>query len=449
MSLADIWAAMTDPTSQDGYDQGAVAGANPQSPLAAAMQSAGLAPYGYGSAVIPPGYGASNNPGQAQAVQAAQAANITAGATPVSQAMAPPAPQQPQNPMSQAMAPQQPQAPQTPMGQAMSPQSPIQQQFQNNATNPNLALGQGLMAAGGGMLSGKNFMDGMGQASSNFGPAYQNTMNMQRELNTPKVTPLADGAFSMVQMPGQQPTTVANGDVQNFIRSKMAAQFAYDTFKQNQVKQGQIQVQAAALDGKQGVAAQQNLQTLAQSQQGIQQAQALNEQLKQDPDRLTALQTFAKMPAKLQALAVMSGNPTMVRAQTDLQTRSNAALDGSKIELTGLNGGSDDALKKASGAVPPPDADPANWDSYIGRVSPLLQERTQFYGDVVNRGLSAGNSTANVLGGNGRPVISNPLAGTGQAPVRVSSAADYANVPPGGQFVDPQGNVRTKPQQGQ
>lgn len=448
MALSDILAAMFDPASTPGYDQGVVQGNNPQSPMGAAIASAGLAPQAYGSAVIPPGYGQQpvNNPGQAQALQAAQVANMSAGRTPVSQAMAPQAPP-PQTPMAQAMAPQQ-QAPATPIGQAMSPMTPIQQQFNNQASNPNLALGQGMMAAGGAMLQGRNLMDGLGAAASNFGPAYNNTLNMQRSLNTPTVTPLADGAFTQIQYPGQAPTTVPNGEVQNFIMGKMQAQAQYALNKQTALKDDTIQVNAAKTDQQQGVAAQNSLINLQQSQQGIQAAQGVTDQLKQDSGRASALKVYSALPAVGQRLAAASGNPTMVQAAQDYNTLNNAALDATKFEVSGINGSlSNDEFNKAAGAIPKPSDDPAVWDTYYQRAGPLLAGRQQFYTAIAQRGLSAGNREVNPGGDNGRPVVAAPQpngpTGSGTAP-QVTDAASYAAIPAGGYYTDPSGKIRQK-----
>lgn len=464
MAISDIIAALLNPSSQEGYDQGAaVANTNPRTAIAQALAAptaqqgalsqlmgAGTgAPYGYGAqSAVPP-------QAQAPVAQAMSVAGNGASMGPPSSA-APQAPQAPQQdptapPMSTTGSSQlgfQPGqgAPDASPFSSLSPA--MQAAFNNQSSNPNYSLGMGALAAAKGFGSAPmgNVAQSIGNAAGNFGEAYNSALTQQQSLNTPKVTPLSDGAFSMVQMPGQQPQVVANGQVQDFVRSKMAAQFGYDMAKQDRAKSDQIAVQSAGIDAKQGVAAQQNLQTLTQSAQGLQQVQQLNEQLKADPARLTALQVYAKLPPAAQRLAVMSGNQASIQAQSDLQVRSNAAIDGSKIELTGLNGGSDDALKKASSAVPPADADPANWDQYLSRTTPLIQERVGFYNDVVNRGQGAGNRTINGASANtGRPVVPNTLGGQGGSSIpRVTDAASYNAIPPGGYYMTPQGQYKQK-----
>ncbi len=473
MAISDIISALLNPSSQEGYDQGAVVGTNPQTALGAAMAAptpqqaaltqlmasrANLAPYGYGAPSAVP-----NTP-----LGAAMATGMKAAGSPESNmdtygypgGAQPSAPQQ---------APQQ--APQD-SGPAMSVTgsnqvgfqpgqgapgdpslSPIQQQFQNQATNPNLATGMGALMAGGAMLSGKTFGEGMGNAAQAFGQGYQNTLNMQRDLNTPKVIPLADGAFSMVQMPGQQPQVVPNGQVQDFVMGKMKAQVGYDMMKQTAAKNDQIQVNAAKTDQTQGVAATNSLLTLQQSAQGLNGAQALNQQLKADPSRMSNLKWFSVAPATLQTAAAkgMLGQGYQ-QAATDAQTLNNAAIDAGKFELSGVTGSmSDDQWNKAIGAVPKAGDAPEVWDNYFGRASNLLNSRVGFYQQLAQRGQDAGNRSVNPAGSNGRPDIQVPgtpssgVSNTGSAsPPKVASAADYNALPKGAVFVDPNGVTRTK-----
>ncbi|GJH23806.1 hypothetical protein [Caballeronia novacaledonica] len=149
------------------------------------------------------------------------------GQTAVSQAMDP---QPVDTPMSQAMAPQ-PLTP-TAISNAMAtpaPLTPIQAAFQNQATNPNMATANGMIAAGSALLGGKNLQEGLANAGTAFSNTFDQTLNQQRDLNTPRVTPLsADGAFSMVQLPGQAPQVVSNDQVQNFMLGKLQAQKAYE-----------------------------------------------------------------------------------------------------------------------------------------------------------------------------------------------------------------------------
>lgn len=134
----------------------------------------------------------------------------------------PQAPQPPQTPVAQAMAPQSPA--QTAMAQAMAPQgpgmSPIQSMFQRQTTDPNMARSNALIAAGSALMGGDNLQMGMAAAGQAFNDTFDKTLNQQRDLNTPRVTPVADGSFSMVQLPGQAPQVLPNGQVQDFLMGK-------------------------------------------------------------------------------------------------------------------------------------------------------------------------------------------------------------------------------------
>lgn len=138
----------------------------------------------------------------------------------------PQAPQPPQTPVAQAMAPQSPLP--TPMGQAMASQgpstAPIQAMFQRQATDPNMARSNALIAAGSALMGGDNLQKGLAAAGQTFSDTFDKTLNQQRDLNTPRVTPLADGSFSMVQLPGQAPQVLPNGQVQDFLLGKMITQ---------------------------------------------------------------------------------------------------------------------------------------------------------------------------------------------------------------------------------
>lgn len=172
-------------------------------------------------------------------------------------------PQQlPQTPIGQATDSQAPQSAQTPMGVAMASQGTqgtpgdIQGMFSTQATNPNMALNNGLIAAGSAMLGGKNLQEGMSAAGSAFSNTFDQTLSQQRDLNTPKVVPLADGAFSMVQLPGQAPQVMPNSQVQGFLVGKqvLAGQMALqkDAYTQNlksQAQQNQNDRQQAATYG--------------------------------------------------------------------------------------------------------------------------------------------------------------------------------------------------------
>ncbi|SAL50865.1 hypothetical protein AWB73_05296 [Caballeronia turbans] len=384
--------------------------------------------------------------------------------TPMQQAMAP---QTPDTAISQAMAPQR--AAPTAISNAMAPAplTPIQAAFQNQATNPDLAKANALIAAGSALMGGKDLQQGLANAGTAFSNTFDQTLNQQRDLNTPRVAPLGqDGAFSMVQMPGQQPQVVSNDQVQNYVLGKARAQKAFEL--QNDIaKQTMEQQRAAAkLDQTNSQQAVPVLTNLQSSQAGLNAAQAVTDALKSDSDRSLALKAYSALKPTLQRLAAASGVPAMAQAASDYNTLNNARIDGAKMEVSGLNGSlSNDEWTRAVGAVPHPSDSPEVWDSYYERANPLLTSRVGFYSDVVKRGQEAANRALNPYGPNDRPNLGAPQvpqavqahrapqgsqaaqsSGSGSyQPVTVASFADANRLPSGTVFQAPDGSLRKKP----
>lgn len=445
MGIYDVISSMFNPSTQDGYDQGAalnVLPSAPQTPIAQAMQTPTYSsPAGFGGAsAMPPGAltdpsaspsavnsGVSATPAQTDAGQAQQAANAL------------------QNNAVLAAAQPDPSEPQAPMGPQMNPQ--LAAMLQNQAQNPNAAFTNGLLNAGAAMGSASNFTAGMGEAGKAFGQGFNGTLDAQRDLNTPRVTPMADGAFSMVQVPGQQPQLLPNGQVQSYLMGQkiLAARIAMG----QKAAEGDMKIQenAAKADQANGNAAIPVLTNLQSSKAGLAAAQGVTDALKSDSGRSTALKMYSAMPATAQRLAAASGNPTMTQAASDFNTLNNARLDAAKLEVSGLNGSlSNEEWSKSLGAVPSVSDSPGVWDTYYQRANPLLDSRTNFYQGVVQRGQQAGNRQVNPYGSNGRPDLGSPS--TPYAPgstATVSSDADFKSLPSGALFRGPDNVLRRKP----
>lgn len=186
----------------------------------------------------------------------------------------------PQTPLGQAMVDPTGSS-QTPLGQAMTPQVPsqptIQQMFQRQATDPSMPMGNGLMAAGSALLGADNLQKGLGAAGDAFNGTFDKTLNDQRSLNTPRVTPLADGTFSMVQLPGQAPQVIPNGQVQDFLMGKtmLAGRLALqkDVFTQNLKTQAQQAQNDRAQAAQYGPKLQMTNQAIQTTQSALQEAQ--------------------------------------------------------------------------------------------------------------------------------------------------------------------------------
>ena len=89
-----------------------------------------------------------------------------------------------------------------------SQMNPALQQGTNQARDR--ALSSGLMAAGAGLLGANNLSEGLSQGLSGFNRAYDTSL----VANRPKVTPLADGAFSQISFPDGTVQIVSNPDVE-------------------------------------------------------------------------------------------------------------------------------------------------------------------------------------------------------------------------------------------
>jgi len=102
----------------------------------------------------------------------------------------------------------------TPQQQPQAPAAPQQPQgFQPNLNN---AMSDGLINAGAAMLQGKGFMNGMGAAGAAFNNAYEGRIDKDRAEGTPKVVPMAGGAFTMLVHPNGTQQIVSNDQVQKY-----------------------------------------------------------------------------------------------------------------------------------------------------------------------------------------------------------------------------------------
>lgn len=237
-------------------------------------------------------------------------------------------------PLSAAMNPQ---AALMPLGvslQGTSPSSqgpgmtPIQSMFQNQATNPNLSLDNGLISAGSALMGGSNFQQGMAGAGQALSDSFDKTLNNQRALNTPQVTPLADGSFSMVQLPGQAPQVVPNSQVQNFLvgRAMMQNQFAMnkDVYMANlnaqrdQEKNDRLQAQTY------GPKVQMTNQAIQTTQAALAEARR---QADQEPVWATVQGTFPGV-ANFLGTDAAQGNNLIQNALVDTQLAQDAQKSG-------------------------------------------------------------------------------------------------------------------------
>lgn len=87
---------------------------------------------------------------------------------------------------------------------------------QGNEDARGQAINQGILGAAEGILTAPDLMSALGKG---FG-GYNRAFNASLVANRPKVTPLADGAFSQVTMPDGSTKIVGNQQVADFIMNK-------------------------------------------------------------------------------------------------------------------------------------------------------------------------------------------------------------------------------------
>ena len=95
----------------------------------------------------------------------------------------------------------------------LSQEQATQMMGASNDQARNSALSSGAIAAGAGLLSAPNLREGLAQGMTGFNRGY----NTELLANRPKVTPLANGAFSQITFPDGRVEVVSNEDVQKFL----------------------------------------------------------------------------------------------------------------------------------------------------------------------------------------------------------------------------------------
>lgn len=130
-----------------------------------------------------------------------------------------------------------PEAPQPVLSTAMAPASvaPVASQIPPEPPYPPLSVGQGILSkianrpdaqaiydgllkGGVGMLAAGDMRKGLAAGFGGFGEGYDARVAADRTKTVPKVTPLADGAFSQLVFPDGKIKIVPNSDVQKYIK---------------------------------------------------------------------------------------------------------------------------------------------------------------------------------------------------------------------------------------
>lgn len=317
-------------------------------------------------------------------------------------AMADPSLTPPQTPVAQAMAPQAQPPMLTPQGSQGPQMSPIQAMFQHQATDPRMALNNSLLAAGSALMGGENLQKGLAGAGAAFNDTFDKTLDNQRRLNTPQVTPLADGSFSMVQLPGQGPQVMPNDQVQNFLLGRVQMQsqagLAKAIMLQQMKQQGQEAQQARATAIEAGPKAMQADQTLHTMQQAL--------------DIVTKGRSWQERAAAFSptvggAAGYGSQNQILARVGVDSQLAQGAVKAG--VVTQGM-------FDKFETDIPKSTDSDAVWKSFLERNMPFVQKISDYQHSLVNAGAQKGGGISQaaegVLGSHGAASAS-PIRGNG------------------------------------
>lgn len=101
---------------------------------------------------------------------------------------------------------------------ALSPDQGTQLMGASNQFSRDQAINAGLIGAGAGLLGAPNLRTGLANALTGFNKAY----DVELLANRPKVTPLANGAFSQISFPDGRVEVVKNTDVERFLKEQQA-----------------------------------------------------------------------------------------------------------------------------------------------------------------------------------------------------------------------------------
>jgi hypothetical protein len=295
--------------------------------------------------------------------------------------------------------------------------------WKNQAQNPNNAMNNSLIAAGSAMLGGKDFQAGTAAAGNAFNDTFDKTLTTQRDLNTPKVVPMADGAFSMVQIPGQQPQVVRNDQVAGFLQGQ-------------KVLQGQIEMNKAFAVQQMRQDGQDRQQTRAQGYtanagaiQGTNMLKNMDDayQAVKGDDDSTSRQFAAQFPGIAGTFApdAAAKNKILANVMVDKQLLQGSVQKGAITNQEASAFASD---------VPKATDSNALWRQWLERNRPIMERIQQSQQNLVNAGAAAG-----------APGLTASTPGNSTGPVSINSKADFDALPSGATFKAPDGTLRRKP----
>lgn len=309
----------------------------------------------------------------------------------------------------------------------------LQALFQNQAQNPNRAMSDSLIASGSAMLGQKDLASGMSAGGKAFLDTYNGTVQNQMDLNTPKVTTPADGAFTMSQLPGQNPSLKANPGVQDFLMGKIKQQAQAQIVKAILTQQMRAQTQQEQQTREKGydansgaVQAHNTLQAMRDAMDVVKDDDgSLSRQFQANYPTTGALPAFAETSAK---------NAILKRVMVDQELLQGSVQKGAITKSQAESYKSD---------IPAVTDSNAKWRLWLTRNMPLMEAIETKNQALVNAGAAAG---APGLKATATPPAAPAASGGGSVPtLGAGDASAYQNLPSGAYFRDPTGTLRRKP----
>lgn len=274
---------------------------------------------------------------------------------------------------------------------------------QGNQDARGQAMTAGILGAAEGILTAPDLMSAMGKGFGGFNRGY----NASITTNRPKVTPLADGAFSQVTMPDGSTKIVGNAQVAEFLKNKWATQ--QEQKQANIILGGQVGTQrgAATVEVKMGAEAIPMLNSTTSTLDTFDKALKLVT-AQADPNTPGAfwepVPGFKIPKAQIQGLA-----PGLAGFFGGDQAAANKFLQGLKVDQTLLNTAqtkgaiSNQEMNLFASPIPSLTDDREKvWKPYLAARMPVLQKLKAFYEQQVAQGNVAGTG-ATVTGTPGAP----------------------------------------------
>lgn len=278
--------------------------------------------------------------------------------------------------------------------------------------------GRGLMIAGS---------PDPAKAAASFADAWAN----ERAGRKNKVTPLADGAFSMVTKPNGTYEIIRNDQIANYIGDRDVAKFQQAL--QKVIVGGQVQANTAADKAA--------IKTAEDARPLLNDVTGMIDRWGQAQEIIKNQGTGAQIQGAFPGIAGFFGGD---------QVAANKFLEGLTVDETLLNTArtkgaiSNQEMNLFKAPIPSATDDREKvWKPWIEKRLEVLNKLKTFYEGEVARGTAAGNPPINPAAPNASNVPA-PAAAPSGGPARISSEGEWANLPSGTQYIGPDGKLRTK-----